>query len=116
MITTMKSKRGSQARPRWLKPLLLFLAVAILFGVSRFFHLEDRLRDLHHWIRSLGPWGGPAVFALLFALGIICALPGSAMTLMAGLFFKTPMAVLAVTAGAALGSAATFLIARVFAR
>jgi uncharacterized membrane protein YdjX (TVP38/TMEM64 family) len=116
MTTTMKSKRVPKAHPRWLKPALLFIAVAVLFGVGRFFHLEDRLRDLHHWIRSLGPWGGPAVFALLFALGIVFALPGSAMTLVAGLFFTTPIAVLTVTLGAALGTAATFLIARDFAR
>jgi uncharacterized membrane protein YdjX (TVP38/TMEM64 family) len=123
MTTSMKSKPArAKARhprswvvPRWLKPTLLFLAIGILLVLGRFFHLEDRFRDLHHWIRSLGAWG-PVVYSLLFAGGVLLALPGSAMTLIAGLFFKTSTAVLAVTLGATIGSAATFLIARYFAR
>ncbi len=83
--------------------------------LGRLLHLEDRFRDLHHWIRSLGAWG-PVVYSLFFAGGVILALPGSAMTLIAGLFFKTVTAVIAATLGATLGSAVTFLIARYYAR
>jgi len=118
MTTTMKSKLRSakpRGKARWLKPMLLFLVIGILLVLGRLFHLEDRFRDLHHWIRSLGTWGA-VVYSLFFAGGVILALPGSAMTLIAGLFFKTVTAVLAVTLGATLGSAVTFLIARYYAR
>jgi uncharacterized membrane protein YdjX (TVP38/TMEM64 family) len=101
--------------PRWVKPVLLFAVIGVLLVLARIFHLEDRFRELHHWIRSLGVWG-PEAFSLLFALGMIFTLPGSAMTLVAGVFFKTATAILSVTAGAVLGSAVTFLIARYFAR
>ena len=118
MTTTMKFKKPRHKSPRklgWLKPALLLAAVAGLLILARWFHLEDRLRDLHHWVRALGPWG-PFVTVLIFALGVVLTLPGSALTLMTGLFFKTVTAVLVTTAGAALGTAAAFLIARAFAR
>jgi len=123
MITSMKSKRKREkapkakprALPQWLKPTLLFLAIGVFLVLGHFFHLEDRFRDLSHWIRSLHGWG-PVVYVFLFGGGLVIALPGSAMTMMAGLFFKTPIAILTVTGGAALGTTLTFLIARYFAR
>jgi len=108
--------RGSKAFPRWLRPALLALGVALLFFLGRVLHLEDRLRELHHWLRSLGPAGGPAVFSLFFAGGTLFAIPGSAMTLIAGLFFKPLTAVGVSTLGSTLGGGAAFLIARNLAR
>jgi uncharacterized membrane protein YdjX (TVP38/TMEM64 family) len=123
MTTGMKSKpRRSKSRkpvpkgfPRWLKPLLLLLGIGVLLVLGRLFHFEDRFRDLNYWIRSLHAWG-PVVYIFLFAGGLVFALPGSAMTMIAGIFFKTPIAILTVTLGAALGTALTFLISRYFAR
>lgn len=109
----MRSKQSFV--PRGWKPGLLLLGVAMLVVLVRFFRLVDRVRALHHWLQTFGHWA-PVIFIFLFVLGTVLTLPGSVMTLMAGVFFDTPLAILTATLGGTLGNAATFLIARNFAR
>jgi uncharacterized membrane protein YdjX (TVP38/TMEM64 family) len=99
----------------WWKPVLLLGVVLILVILVRFFNLEDRMREIHHWIRTLGGWG-PVVFTLIYTVGIVATLPASAMTLMAGAFFKPLLGIVVATLGSFLGTSIVFFIARYFAR
>jgi len=110
----MKSKIRDRGKNGW-KPALLLGAVLALVLLARFFNLEDRMREIHHWIRALGGWG-PVVFTFFYAVGVVVTVPASAMTLMAGAFFNPPLGILTATAGSLAGTSATFLIARYFAR
>jgi uncharacterized membrane protein YdjX (TVP38/TMEM64 family) len=67
------------------------------------------------WVGELGAWG-PAVFVLGYALATVAFVPGSLLTLAAGALFGIVPGALYVLAGATLGSAAAFLIARHLAR
>lgn len=100
---------------RLLKPLLFLLGLAALFLVSRSLGLDKRLGELQIWIRSFGGWG-PAVFVGVYALATVCAIPGSALTLVAGALFGSVTGVITVSLGSTLGAALCFLIARYVAR
>lgn len=67
------------------------------------------------WVKSLGVWA-PIVFILGYALAAVAFLPGSALTLAAGVIFGFVEGTLYAFLGASLGSAAAFLIARYGAR
>jgi uncharacterized membrane protein YdjX (TVP38/TMEM64 family) len=67
------------------------------------------------WVKSLGVWG-PVVFILGYAVACVLFLPGSILTLAAGVVFGLIRGTLFAFSGAFLGSAAAFLVARYLAR
>ena len=85
------------------------LVVAI--GVAFFY--RDRLTGeaLQAWLASMGP-AAPGLFVVLYALGTVLFLPGSLLTLAGGALFGPLWGTLYNLAGATLGAALAFLIAR----
>lgn len=75
----------------------------------------DRLPLLVQWVQDQGFWG-PALFVLGYAVATVAFVPGSLLTLAAGAVFGLGLGVVVVFAGASLGAAAAFLIARYLAR
>lgn len=67
------------------------------------------------WTRGLGPLG-LAAFAGIYAVATVFAVPGSALTLLAGGAFGFFAGTLSVWVGATVGLAGAFLVARRFAR
>ncbi|HBL27621.1 MAG TPA: hypothetical protein DD490_12355 [Acidobacteria bacterium] len=67
------------------------------------------------WVENLGFWG-PLVFILGYALATVGFIPGSLLTLAAGALFGLVEGTLYTFAGATLGAAAAFLVARYGAR
>ena len=94
--------------------LLLSLGLALL--------LVARLLPVHAWLGRFVNWAshtgtpGLVIFAFLYMVAAVLFLPGSVLTLGAGALFGLVRGTLAVSAGATLGSAAAFLIARYLAR
>jgi uncharacterized membrane protein YdjX (TVP38/TMEM64 family) len=67
------------------------------------------------WVARLGIWG-PLVFILGYAVATVAFIPGSLLTLAAGAIFGLVRGTLYTFAGATLGAAAAFLVARYVAR
>jgi uncharacterized membrane protein YdjX (TVP38/TMEM64 family) len=67
------------------------------------------------WIRNLGP-GGALFYGMVYAVGAVLMIPGSALTAGAGLVYGTLIGVLIVSPASVLGATGSFLIARYFAR
>jgi uncharacterized membrane protein YdjX (TVP38/TMEM64 family) len=67
------------------------------------------------WVDSLGVWG-PLAFAAGYALATVAFIPGSLMTLAAGAIFGLLKGSIYTFAGASLGAAGAFLVARYLAR
>jgi uncharacterized membrane protein YdjX (TVP38/TMEM64 family) len=99
----------------WWKPIVLVVAVGVVLVAARVLGLGDRVQDLRHWINSLGAWG-PLVFVFLYAVAVVAALPGSALTVASGALFGSILGVAVVSAGSTLGASLCFLIARYAAR
>lgn len=77
--------------------------------------LAPHLAPFLEWVARLGPWA-PAAFVGGYAVATVCLVPGSLLTMAAGLIFGLVRGSLLAFAGASLGAAAAFLVARHLAR
>ena len=89
---------------------LLALAVAL-----RFLPVAAWLSDLNELLARLGPWG-IGLFAIVYALAAVLFVPGSALTIGAGVLYGLGWGFVAVSVGSTLGATAAFLVARYLAR
>jgi uncharacterized membrane protein YdjX (TVP38/TMEM64 family) len=111
------SAPDNQAPPRkglW-KPIALLAFVIIMLGAAKYFGLADLFNGLKDYIEGLGVWG-PVVFVAIYVAATVAALPGSALTLIAGAIFGSILGVIVVSVASTCGAALCFLIARYFAR
>lgn len=79
------------------------------------FNPQDWLRNALQWIDSLGTVGAIA-FILLYIIATVAFLPGSILTLGAGVVFGIFLGSFYVFIGATLGATAAFLVGRYLAR
>jgi uncharacterized membrane protein YdjX (TVP38/TMEM64 family) len=79
------------------------------------FHPQEILRNALVWIDSLGSWGAIA-FIVLYIFATVAFLPGSILTLGAGVVFGVFFGSVYVFIGATLGAIAAFLVGRYLAR
>lgn len=91
--------------------LAIVVAAITLYGPD----IAAVVRAAAEWTRGLGPVG-LAAFAAIYAVATVFAVPGSALTLLAGGAFGFFAGALSVWVGATLGLAGAFLVARRFAR
>jgi len=116
-----KDAKGKESNPEkrrgriWIKPVILLLVIAALFLAAKFLRLGEKLGMLQDWIDALGAIG-PVVFALVYILGTIFAVPGSALTVMAGALFGSLWGVILVSFASTTGASLCFLISRYIAR
>jgi uncharacterized membrane protein YdjX (TVP38/TMEM64 family) len=96
----------------------LLLAAPVLAqpqAASPGFNLQDGLRHALQWVESLGVVGGLAFIGIYIA-ATVAFLPGSILTLGAGVVFGVFLGSVYVFIGATLGAIAAFLVGRYLAR
>ena len=95
---------------------LLFGLVLIAIGAAWYFlPVKDWVRTFNAWVEQRDAWGY-VIFIAAYALAAVLFFPGSLMTIGAGLAFGLWRGFAVVSAGATLGAAFAFLIARYFVR
>lgn len=101
---------------RWLRSRWLWIAllVAALAVASMLLPVDDWIAALQRWVRQLGDWGLVA-FLLFYVAAVVLLVPGSALTIAAGLIYGWWGLAVALTAATA-GASLAFLIARYLAR
>ena len=115
MVQTTKNKKISSI----LKLVVISVVVAGLIiaakqlGVTGY--INDALRNSLEWIDSLG-WWGPIIFALIYIIATVAFMPGSILTLGAGVIFGVIQGSIYVFIGATIGATAAFLVGRYLAR
>ncbi len=102
-------------RASLLKPILLVVFLIAAMAVARVFHLGDRIGELREWILSLGSLG-PAIYLLIYIAAVVLAVPGSLISIMAGVMFGSFLGVILVSVGSTVGAGLAFLLARHWAR
>jgi uncharacterized membrane protein YdjX (TVP38/TMEM64 family) len=101
-------------RSRFKGLLILAFAVTVVFCIS-YFDLQQVLRQSLDWVSSLGPWG-PVAFGLIYVLAAVLFIPGSLLTLGAGVVFGVFKGALIVLVSATLAATVAFLVGRYLAR
>jgi uncharacterized membrane protein YdjX (TVP38/TMEM64 family) len=112
------SPRFFVAIARMIPTLLLFflgLATPVLAQDVGGFNPQDFLRDALQSIQDLGALGA-LLFILLYVVATVAFLPGSIVTLGAGVVFGVVFGSIYVFIGAVLGSTLAFLVGRYLAR
>lgn len=99
----------------WRKALIPVVIIAAAVILVVFFGGREQVAALRDWIGSLGPWA-PTVFVALFVAASVLALPGIALTVIAGIIFGSVLGVILVIIGSTLGAALAFLVSRYFMR
>jgi uncharacterized membrane protein YdjX (TVP38/TMEM64 family) len=114
-----QSQASGQAKPKskggmW-RPIALFAVILTIIVLSTVFHLGDKIGALRDWIELQGPIG-VVIFISLYVVFTVAALPGSALTVVAGALFGSVVGVIVVSIAATLGASLSFLVGRYFAR
>jgi uncharacterized membrane protein YdjX (TVP38/TMEM64 family) len=99
----------------WWGPIVLGLLIASAGVVVATSDVRGVLSRIHGTVEGLGAWG-PAVFLAIFVVWVVLALPGSWLSVMAGVLFGTAQGFVLALTGATLGAAVCFMIARYIAR
>lgn len=97
------------------RPIALIAVIVAMLIAARVFGIGEHIGALHEWIQGLGSLG-PVVFVLLYAVAVVAALPGSALTLAAGALFGSVQGVIVVSIASTMGASLSFLVGRYFAR
>ncbi len=97
------------------KAILVAVVIVVLVIAAKYFDLQQVFRDALAWISGLGPLG-PLIFVTLYILACVLLLPGSILTLGAGVVFGVVKGSIAVSIGATLGATCAFLVGRYLTR
>jgi len=114
-MTAKEKGESTENGHSWWRPALLVVTIVLILVLAWVFGIGGRLGALRSWIEGLGSWG-PLVFFFLYAAAVVAAIPGSALTVVAGTLFGSALGVVVVINAATLGASLAFLIARYFAR
>ncbi len=107
-------KKDHHLKP-WIKPVIFIVILIAIIITGRILGLGEKLNIAREWIRSLGYWG-PVVYIFIYAIAVVAAVPGSALTLAAGAMFGSAIGLVSVSIGSTMGAGLAFLTARYFAR
>ena len=97
------------------KVIVVIVAIAALIAVGHYFHLGEVFSAMLDRIRSLGALA-PVLFIILYIVGAVLFVPGSILTIGAGVLFGLLWGSIYVSIGATIGATAAFLIGRYLAR
>lgn len=86
-----------------------------LFALARMLPAEAWLRQVGDWVSGLGP-AGMVVYGVVYALAAVLFIPGSVLTIGAGVLFGVVWGTVVVSAASTVAAAVAFLIARYVAR
>ena len=106
----------SEKKSSGLWKLIALAAVVIgLFVASRFLPLGEWTERFSGWVKGRGALG-VVIFMGVYVLGTVLFLPGSLMTLAAGVIFGLGWGILVALTSATIGASFSFLIGRYLAR
>lgn len=110
LMTTNDTQRSAFLTLPWKKLLIAVLAIAALVFVYRLLPINEWINSFQNWVQGYGVLGW-FIFIAVYAVTCFAMLPGSFLTLAAGVIWGI-WAFPIVVVGATLGSAISFVAAR----
>jgi uncharacterized membrane protein YdjX (TVP38/TMEM64 family) len=111
----MKGEMGPQKARFRFKLLLIILVVFLVLAGVKYFHVQELLKRLLGWVADLGAWG-PLFYTVIYILACVFFIPGSILTLGAGVLFGVLKGSIIVSIAATLGATCAFLVGKYLAR
>lgn len=108
------SKKGAPKSATGRVIALVVIVIALLLAM-KFLPVQGWLKSFNEWVGHMGV-AGIFIFIGVYALATVMLAPGAILTIGAGFAFGMWKGFLAVSAGATLGAALAFLVARFVAR
>lgn len=90
-------------------------ALILLLVAAHYFNAQALLVRSLDWIEGLGAWG-PLIFIVIYICACVLFLPGSVLTLGAGVLFGLFAGTVIVSIASTLGATAAFIVGRYLAR
>ena len=109
---TAPAKKAGSSRWRW---ILLGVAIVALFVATRVLPVGEWLRGFQSWVTHQGVWGG-VVYGVVYTIAVLLFVPGSVLTIGAGLVFGLLWGTVIVSIASTTAALLAFLIARYVAR
>lgn len=107
--------RRSNSKRGWVKSLAILVVVAALVACAVYWDGRARLQQALEWTENAGAIG-PVVFTVLYILACVLFLPGSILTIGAGLIWGVVKGSILVSVASTLGAIVAFLVGRYAAR
>ena len=104
------TREKPSARPAWIKVVIALAVLAALVAAWSLLPVSEWIAAFRDWVAELGALGW-AIFVVVYALSVLALLPGSLLTIAAGLawgLWGFPV----VMVGATLGAGISFVAAR----
>lgn len=111
-LERLGARASSALSPR---TITLAIAAVALIVIARRIGAGSTLKEALDWIASLGPLG-PLVFIAIYVAACVLFVPGSILTIGAGVVFGVIRGSIYVSIAATLGATAAFLVGRFLAR
>jgi uncharacterized membrane protein YdjX (TVP38/TMEM64 family) len=105
------------SKPAKVAVKLLFLAVLVtaLITAANYYDMERLFTNTLQWIENAGP-AGPIIFFILYVVATVFMLPGTILTLGAGVVFGVVKGSILVSLSSTAGATAAFTVGRYIAR
>lgn len=110
-MTEAGGKSGG-SRARWIVLALIALALVV---ATRVLPVTDWVRAFQSWVAHQGVWGG-VLYGAVYVVAVLLFVPGSLLTIGAGLVFGLLWGTVIVSIASTTAAALAFLIARYVAR
>jgi uncharacterized membrane protein YdjX (TVP38/TMEM64 family) len=107
----------TRSRPGWdrVRWIVLAAVVVALFAAHHVLPMDEWFRAFQSWVARQGAWGG-VIYGVVYTLAAIAFVPGSLLTIGAGLVFGLLWGTVIVSIASTAAAALAFLIARYVAR
>lgn len=116
MMNQEQSLNSNKSPSKLIKLIALAIGVAtFIIVVSQFLNIQDLLKTALDWISNLGYWG-PIAFIVVYILATVFFIPGSLLTLGAGVLFGVGFGSVYVSIGSVIGATCAFFVGRYLAR
>lgn len=98
-----------------IKITLAIFFIIILLVTIKYLPVQELMKSFLGWVAHLGSWG-PIIFIAVYILACVLLLPGSILTLGAGVLFGVAKGSIIASISATLGAICAFLVGRYLAR
>ena len=82
---------------------MALVVVALVIVVARYINVGAKITGMRDWIGSLGAWGA-VVYIILYAGATVAVLPGSVLTVAAGVLFGAVKGTIVVSIASTTGA------------